>query len=190
MKAVTLEALDFTRLSRQELLALFATLDAPAIDEMNGEYAATLLASYPLLDAFNRVVLSNPLTGTWQGKAFRPLSENEGRGYNLFRVLGRTVQRYPMRTRLAPSRYDGRPAYQLVYRAFHSFCGDIHMVDELRRVEPGVYLGVGTCGFTDAQRRVPLPFLLRGPLQSCRGDIGREREACDWSQEIPALRRQ
>jgi hypothetical protein len=181
MKIATLDAPDFTRLSRNELLALFATLDAPAIDEMNGEYASTLLASYPLLDPISRVVLRNPITGTWLGKAFRPLNGSEGRGYNLFRSWGRTVQRYPMRTRLAPSRYDGRPAYQLVYRAFHSFCGAIHMVDELRRVEPGVYLGVGTCGFSDAQRRIPLPFLLRGPTQSCRGDIGLEREGFDWS---------
>jgi hypothetical protein len=93
-----------------------------------------------------------------------------------------------MKTLIAPSRFDGRPAYQLVYRHFHSVCGSVRMVDEVRRVEPGVYLGIGTYGFTSAQRRISYPFLLQGPVAAYRGDIGRQRKGfVIGPQEIPAL---
>jgi hypothetical protein len=176
------------RLSTRELLALFKTLEAPTIAEMNGEFAACILRQFSrLADAFGRLDAYNPVTGYWQCKAFRPVSADEGRGYNSFRLRGRIVQRNPMLTLIAASRYDGRPAYQLVYRAYHSRCGAVHMVDEVRRVTPGVYLGIGHWGFIAAQRRIPLPFLLTGPEAPYRGDIGKPRRGFRLAAEIPAL---
>ncbi len=157
------------------LLAFFATLSAPSIEEMDGEYAARLLAQPNLLASVTgRGTVSNPLA-PWLCKAFRPVDGQTGRGYNTFRQFGRVRQRYAMHTLIAPSRYDGRPAYTLVYRAYTSMCGAINMVDEVRRAAPGVYLGIGTWGFTTRQRRVPLPFLLTGPVGAYRGDIGTAR---------------
>jgi hypothetical protein len=180
---------DILRLSAQELLALFRTLEAPEFEEMDGEFAALLL-SQPTRAAALFLRVYNPLyPGHWLAKAFRPASDGRGRGYNLFRHLGRVVQRYPMATLMAPSRYDGRPAFQLVYRAFHSYCGFIHMVDEVRRLEAGQYLGVGTLGFTDAQRRIACPFLLTGPVAPYRGDIGEERVGFTVESELPAGQR-
>ena len=80
-----------------------------------------------------------------------------------------------MQTRLGPSRFDGRPAYHLLYPAFRSTCGAIGMVDELRVAGDGVFLGVGTWGFSDAQRHVPLPFLLLATGRPYIGDIGTPR---------------
>lgn len=37
------------------------------------------------------------------------------------------------------------------------------MFDEVRMVEPGLYLGLGTMGPLEAMRNQPFPFLLRGP---------------------------
>ena len=37
------------------------------------------------------------------------------------------------------------------------------MLDEVRMVKPGLYLGLGTTGPVEATRHQPLPFLLRGP---------------------------
>lgn len=133
---------DILRLSAEELLTLFQTLEAPVIDEM--------------------------------------------RGYNLLRHFGRVAQRFPMVTVIAPSRYDGRPALQLVYRAFKSACGSFHMVDEVRRLEAGHYLGIGATGFSDAQRRVLRPFLMTGPVAPYRGDIGEERVGFRVESELPA----
>ncbi|MFC9664538.1 hypothetical protein ACFVJ5_30250 [Nocardia sp. NPDC127606] len=179
---------ELRRLDTSGLLALFTTLEAPTIGEIDGEYTAALLAQPNLFAVVTgKVSVENPL-GAWQCKAFRPVDENSGRGYNTFDRFGRIRQRYPMRTVLAPSRYDGAPAYTLIYRAYHSLCGAIHMVDEVRRAAPGVYLGIGTWGFTDAQRRVPLPFLLTGPVDSYRDDIGKARPAfAPGSRELPGL---
>lgn len=176
------------RASTDELLRLFTRLEAPALQEMSGEYSARLLAQpHWLATLSGRAVLGNPVR-SWLGKAFRPVDAASGRGYNAFRQGGRVVQSEPMYTLLAASRFDGRPAYTLVYRHFHSACAAIHMVDEVRRVAPGLYLGMGTWGFTEAQRRVPCPFLLEGPVAPYRGDIGRERKhLAIGRRELPAL---
>ena len=101
--------------------------------------------------------------------------------------FGRIVQRFPMRTLPAPSRYDRKPALQIVYRAYHSVCGAVHMVDEVRRVAEGAYLLIGTMGFNRAQRQVPNPFLLTGPVAPYRTDIGRPRNDYALAEEIPEL---
>lgn len=168
------------------LLRLFQQLAAPAMQEMHGEFKASMLQQPNTLATLAGFALENPLL-PWQCKAFRPIDDKQGRGYNTFLLAGKTIQRYPMHTLLAPSRYDGRPAYQLVYRQFHSLCADMYMVDEVRRVLPGVYLGIGTWGFTDKQRRMPYPFLLEGPVADYRGDIGRLRKGFQvGAREIPA----
>ncbi|MFC8384939.1 hypothetical protein [Nocardia sp. NPDC057272] len=179
-------AAELRELNTDGLLALFTTLEAPTISELNGEYAAWLLAQPNLFaEVTGKVAVANPL-GPWLCKAFRPVDENGGRGYNTFGEFGRVRQRYPMRTLLAPSRYDGAPAYTLIYRAYTSMCGSLHMVDEVRRAAPGVYLGMGTWGFTDAQRRVPRPFVLTGPVGPYRGDIGNaRRDFTPGPRELP-----
>lgn len=181
-------SLDVRTLSAGELLDLFRTLEAPPISEMHGEYAARLLRQPAVLaQVLGHGLLSNPLA-PWLCKAFRPVDGDSGRGYNTFRIGGRVVQRFPMQTRLAPSRYDGKPAYHLIYGAYESLCGDIHMVDEVRQLARGVYLGIGTWGFTDRQRRIALPFLLEGPVGVYRGDIGEPRRGFTvGKREIPAL---
>ena len=183
------EIRDIKSMRTGKLLELFKTLDAPDLEEMNGEYGASVLRQRNvLLSVAGPVSISNPAyPGKWLCKAFRPVGENRGRGYNAFKHFGRVVQRWPMLTVIAPSRYDGNPAYQLVYRRYRSLCGDVHMVDEVRRLEEGVYLGIGTMGYSHAQRQIPLPFLLTGPIGSYRGDIGVERASFELAKEIPAL---
>jgi hypothetical protein len=179
---------DLLAMDTTALMALFATGTAPTLASMHGEFAARLLAQpNELAQRIGELTVNNPLMpGRWLCKAFRPVSKDRGRGYNAFAHFGRKVQRYPMETLIAPSRYDGRPAYTLVYEAFHSMCGAIHMVDEVRQVAPDLYLGIGTWGFSEAQRRVPLPFVLRGPTAPYAGDIGTPRKAFDIRRAIPA----
>lgn len=180
---------ELRRLDTSGLLALFTTLGAPAIGEMDGEYAAALLAQpNPFAAVTGQAAVANPLA-PWLCKGFRPVDGESGRGYNTFAQVGRVRQRYPMRTLVAPSRYDGRPAYTLVYRAYRSMCGAIHMVDEVRRAAPGVYLGMGTWGFTGRQRRIARPFVLTGPVGPYRGDIGSARRGfMPGLRELPGPR--
>jgi hypothetical protein len=179
---------DLEALSHSQLLELFSELEAPAISEMHGEYAARLLAQPNLLSKLmGAAVVHNPFQ-QWQCKAFRPIDAHSGRGYNTFTRRGRLIQRYPMGTQLAPSRFDGKPAYQLVYRHFHSTCASIYMVDEVRRAAEGIYLGLGTYGLTQSQRAIPYPFILVRSQNSYRGDIGRPRKNFQpGAREIPAL---
>ena len=177
---------ELRRMPASALLQLFKQLPAPSMEEMHGEYKASMLKQPNPLATLSGLALENPLL-PWQCKAFRPVDAQQGRGYNTFLLAGKTIQLYPMQTLLAPSRYDGRPAYQLVYRQFHSLCADMYMVDEVRRVSPGVYLGIGTWGYTDKQRRIAYPFLLQGPVADYRGDIGRQRKGFQaTAREIPA----
>lgn len=182
---------DLLAMSLKELMALFARSTAPTVQQMNGEFAARLLTQpSKLAQIIGEVTVNNPLMpGRWLCKAFKPISVERGRGYNSFAHLGRTVQRYPMETLIAPSRYDGRPAYTLVYASFRSMCGAVNMVDEVRQVGPNLYLGIGTWGFTDAQRRIPLPFVLRGPMAPYARDIGKHKKMFDVRQAIPALKK-
>lgn len=177
-------------LAAADLLELFLTLEAPTLAEMDGEYDARLLRQPNLFATLGgRLLLGSPLLPRWTSKAFRPLDAEHGRGYNRFELGGRALRRYPMRTLVAPSRYDGKPAFQLVYRHYHSLCGLIHMVDEVRRLEPGRYLGIGTWGFSKRWRQIALPFLLEGPRAAYAGDIGRERSGFRLEDEVPALRK-
>lgn len=185
---VTTESL--LHMSVTEIMTLFKSLDAPTLDEMHGEYQATLLKQPSLLTTISgQLAINDPIIlGKWQCKAFRPVNDEFGVGYNSFKHFGKIKQHFPMRTLIAASRYDNRPAYQLVYRAFYSLCGQFHMVDEIRKVNEGLYLGIGTYGFTDKQRQVPLPFLLSGPQHEYRGDIGKERKRFNLAKEVPSLR--
>lgn len=189
MTALNNPLTDVSKLNVDELVTVFKTLEAPDLAEMNGEYTATLLKQRSLFATVaGLMTVSNPIApGKWLCKAFRPVNDTSGRGYNTFQHFGRVVQRFPMRTLIAPSRYDQRPAYQLVYRAYQSFCGDVHMVDEVRRLVPGSYLGIGTWGFSDAQRRIPFPFLLTGPVAPYRADIGIERDSFALGKEVPGI---
>ena len=187
--SMTLSMNAIKQLSVEELLELFATLEAPSINEMNGEYAASLLRQPTVLAAISGwSTVSNPLM-LWLCKSFRPVDSNTGRGYNTFKRFGRVIQRFPMQTLIAPSRYDGRPAYTLVYRTYHSLCGDINMVDEIRCLGDGLYLGMGTWGFSESQRRVALPFLLQQTEDAYRGDIGKARRGFVIGRRaLPALK--
>jgi hypothetical protein len=177
-------------MSARDIMELFSTLDCPTIAEMDGEFAGRQLRQPGMLSTVITTLFThNPLLfGTWLSKSFRPVDDRGGRGYNSLSHFGRVTRQGPMKTLIAPSRFDGKPAYQLVYRAYQSICGFVHMVDEIRRLDQGRYLGIGTLGFTDAQRRVPLPFLLTGPVGAYLGDIGRERAGFRLASDLPGER--
>ena len=180
---------DLTQMSTPQLLEVFRTLECPTMEEMDGEFLGQQLRQPgPISTLVSALFTNNPLLfGKWRSKSFRPTGPDSGRGYNTLRNFGRETIQGPMVTLIAPSRFDGKPAYQLVYRAFHSICGFVHMVDEVRRVDEGQYLGIGTVGFSSAQRRIPLPFKLNGPVASYKTDVGRERAGFDLASELPAL---
>ncbi len=147
------------------VMELFKALPAPAFTEMHGEYRANLTDHGSLLKNLQAqfVMQTSFFDGVWLCKSFEPLSETEGHGYNSFRKSGRIVRKYPMKTAIVSSRFDGKPVFQLDYTAYKSLLGFINMVDEIRKINDNLYLGVGTWGFTKKERMKPLPFTLSGP---------------------------
>ncbi|MBJ7347758.1 MAG: hypothetical protein JHC87_04200 [Thermoleophilaceae bacterium] len=178
---------DLRSLSGREVLDLFGELEAPAMTDLKGEYAAITLAHpTPFFTQLSWLSLNTPVTGRWVGKAFDggESGGDVGRGYNNFRRRGRVVQCYPMITTIAPSRFDGKPSFQLVYRGFHGLSGACNVLDEVRKVDEDRFLGIGTCGFTPRQRMIPQPFQLLGPRSPYKGDIGRPRAGFDLQEAL------
>ncbi len=76
---------DLDRLSRAELMALFMSLEAPGVGELDGEYTATLLEQGSWLqNRISRVAVFNPLQGKWLTKSFQPTDDRYGHGYDSF----------------------------------------------------------------------------------------------------------
>lgn len=181
---------DLMKLSRKQLMDLFGQLDAPAMSEMHGEYRAALLDLGPTINTLLGWLYLYFTWGTWQHKAFEPLGENNGHGYNTFittqnrlyenyffaslmKVVSivRSLFRFSSPQRLArimlnktsivSSVFDGRPSFQLSYRDYNTFWTNT-MTDEVRKVNDRIYLGIGRLTVTLGTLN-PMPFVLMGP---------------------------
>ena len=181
---------DLLKLNRQQLMELFFELDAPAMSEMRGEYRAALLDSGYIINMFLAKLYLHFTWGDWQHKAFEPLDEHHGHGYNTFitaqsklyenyfvAVLMKIVSivrsffrlHNPQRmarimlnkTSIVSSVFDGKPSFQLSYRDYNTFYTNT-MTDEVRKVNDNLFLGIGRLTVTFG-RFNPMPFVMIGP---------------------------
>lgn len=181
---------DLQKLSRQQLVGIFHQLVSPEVGEMRGEYRAMLLESGHALNRFLSVLFLYFTWGKWRHKAFEPVSERHGHGYNTFlttlprvpenvfaagaaSLLGlvkaslgfhaprRMVRIMCNKTFIGPSRFDKRTSFHLVYKDYNSFYTST-MHDEVRKVNDTLFLGLGTLTVTGGTRNV-FPFVLMGP---------------------------
>ncbi len=187
---------DLLKLDRKQLMDLFHQLDAPAMSEMHGEYRAILLESGYILNIFLARLYLHFTWGDWQHKAFEPLGDLHGHGYNTFiTTQSRLYENYyiaffmkivtivrslfrmnsPQRlarimlnkTSMVSSVFDGRPSFQLSYRDYNTFFTNT-MTDEVRTVNDRLYLGIGRLTIT-LGRYNPMPFALIGPPDPWKG---------------------
>jgi len=128
-----------------QLEELYRTLPAPSLQEMCGEYRGGYIGcEQRISDRLWKLVAWNPLAGgVWQGKSFEPLSESEGRGFNVLKLYGRTVRKWPMRTTMSSSFIDGGEVLLLDYPFYLSGACALMMTDEVRKVSDRLYLGIG-----------------------------------------------
>jgi hypothetical protein len=177
-------------LNRKQLIELFCRLDAPDMSEMRGEYRAAFLNCGNIINIFLGRLFLFFIWGAWQHKAFEPLGEKHGHGYNTFittqpglyencfiaifiKILNIVLSlfrwKYSMRmarimlnkTSLVSSVFDGRPSFQLSYRDYNTFFTST-MTDEVRKVNDNLYLGIGRLTVTFGKYN-PMPFALMGP---------------------------
>lgn len=159
-------------LAREEVLDLWGECPAVEMAELYGEYKGLIpnAGDEERQKATAKTMYNEdgPL-GYWLGKAYTPLSHSKGDGYNRWRRPGDKVDRY-MRfaTEMGTSLIDGKPALMMYYGAYHHqfiATGQKNtLVDEIRKLADGVYLGVGTAELKDGKRSPPGHFVLMGPV--------------------------
>jgi len=179
-------------MSREAALELWKTLPAPAPDEVHGEYTGHVHDGGDLAvrEAKNAFFFDSPC-GYWLGKAYKPGTGDEdggrGEGYNIFREADGAVRRYRrFATEIGPSILAGRPALIMYYSAFRNYAGEMDLIDEIRRLDDGVYLCVYTGtesveGFSTVlpgrARSEPELFALTAPVKPWVGPDDPHKEA-------------
>jgi hypothetical protein len=151
-------------LSQKEGVELWRSLPAVPLKEMNGHY----LGVAPFADNVakqkefaNAMRDENAKSGYWLGKGFKPVTETTGEGYNRYRLPGgKIVYKGRMGTRIGKSLVDGKPAYIIDYSVFDK---SITSIDELRKLDDFIYLGIATTDAGDGKRSKPFFWLLTGP---------------------------
>ncbi len=136
---LTLDALlDF---DHPALVALYEGGSIPSVGSIRGDLRGRMLAfpALPPAVAAAARAWAGSEVFPWRGKSFTPETRDEGEGVN--RVILDRWRLFRFRTRVAPSRHDGRSAIELDYdRASNPFF--IRAIeDEIREVAPGLYLG-------------------------------------------------
>jgi hypothetical protein len=181
---------DLMKLNRKQLMELFFLLDAPSMSLMKGEYRAALLDSGYVINSLLAKLYLHFTWGDWQHKAFEPLGETYGHGYNtfittqsklyenyfvavfmkmisiirsLFRLNSprRMARMMLNKTSIVSSVFDGRPSFQLSYRDYNTFFTNT-MTDEVRKVNNKLFLGIGRLTKTFGKFN-PMPFMMIGP---------------------------
>ena len=150
-------------LDRNSIVALWKTLPAVPMAELDGHYQGLVPNAG---DAARQASTGNFMynesseRGYWLGKAYKPLTATTGEGYNRWRFPGgRVVRNLRFGTEMGTSLIDGKPAFLMHYGAFN----DTTLIDELRKLDDNVYLGMGTTETKDGKRSAPGHFALVGP---------------------------
>ena len=163
--------------SNDELVEFWYELDAPELDELDGEYQGVLI---PPLSVTHAAFRKTNGPGEWFAKGFgpRPFGDYPAQGYNLWFDGKRLVRVTRFAVEMGNSLLDGRRSYLGYYAAFNNHNTNYGMTNDIRKVEDGLYLGVihtktlthyyGTVN-ADTGRSAPHAFLLRGPLYPWQG---------------------
>lgn len=139
-----------------ELDTLYRSARCPSvISELNGDTRGAMLAwrsprTGPIAWWLRTYGASSAFP--WEGKSFQG-EQQEGRGINRVKFFGKR-RWFPFKTRFAASLLDGKPTFLLDYSgpANPPFIRSI--VDEIREVAPGLYLGPAALNFRGRPRPV------------------------------------
>jgi len=148
----TVSLQDLRGLSFNELEKMYRAARRPAsIADLDGDAIGAMLAwrsprRGPIAWLLRTFGASS--TFPWEGKTFKSESNERGTGINRVRFFGQR-RWFPFKTRFEPSFLDARPAFRLDYSGPANPPLIRSIVDEVREVAPGLYLG-------------PAAFLWRG----------------------------
>lgn len=167
-------------LNRCMIRYLFAALEPPKMEMLEGEYDSELLDQGGYLP--NRLTsFAFGMHGSWKGKAFFPVSANQGVGYNYFESSGTMVRKLSMDTFIDRSMLDNRPSFVIRYEAKNRGLVT-QLFGEVRQLTSEIMLGMGifdpTLGRLHALRRY-VPFVMVGPCRpyACEQMVSRTERA-------------
>jgi hypothetical protein len=163
--------------TNDDLVELWHTLDAPTLEEMDGEYQGHMIYPLSILHAKIRKV-EGP--GEWFGKAFSPTPTGKypGQGYNMWFDGKRLVRTMRFAGEINKSLIDGRPALMGYYAQFLSHNKANGMTNEVRKLKDGLFLGIISTAVdhaywgrvdTKTGRGKPHAWIMRGPIAPWRG---------------------
>jgi hypothetical protein len=164
-------------LGLEEIIDLWKQCPAAEVTEMIGEFDGRVpVARDPEAQKkLDKSVLFDEegVHGYWLGKAFWPLSKTTGDGYNRVRRPGGKIENYlRFATEMGTSLIDGKPSLMMYYGAYHNRLTpedrENDLVDEIRKLADGIYLGLGTRKKSDGSRTGPGHFVLFGPVGEYR----------------------
>ncbi len=156
-------------MNRDQIIAVWKTLPPVPLKELNGHYMGLVPNAGDKArqaSTTDYMYNENSPRGYWLGKAYQQTGENKGEGYNRWRFPGgKVVLNLRFSTEVGTSLIDGKPALMMYYGAFN----DSTLIDELRKLDEYVYLGVGTKKAPDGKRTEPGHFILLGPTDQWVG---------------------
>lgn len=152
-------------MGQTEIVALWKQCPAATLEEMNGHFLGLIPnADDPVakkrIDAF--MYDENSVRGYWVGKAYKRTSETTGEGYNRWRHPGgKFVHGQRFATEMGTSLVDGKPSLMMYYEAYNP---GLRLVDEIRKLDDDIYLGIGTTPLPDGSRKLFGHFAYIGPV--------------------------
>jgi hypothetical protein len=159
-------------LDRDQIIALWKTLPSVTVAELHGHYMGLVPnAGNAKRQASTTAFMydENSSRGYWLGKAYKQTGPHKGEGYNRWRFPdGKVVRNLRFSTEDGISLIDGEPALLMNYGAYNKS----NLVDELRKLDDYVYLGLGTVLASGGKRGEPGHFVLIGPTDEWVGVDG------------------
>ncbi len=154
------------QMSRDELLELYKTLPAPSFEEMDGEFDGhTLDTGSELGNQYSEWIMNKTAMGVWKGKAYTPKTSTIGEGYNRYVIDGKEKHHLRFGTDMSVSLFDEKPTFRMRYAAFKNLSARNDLIDEIRKLDDGIYLCTGAALDKDGNRGRPTPFCLTGPIR-------------------------
>jgi hypothetical protein len=141
------EPLDLTTLRQMnyhELERLYRSANRPsALADLNGDARGAMLAwrspqGGPIAWLLRKMGASSGFP--WEGKTFQSQNDEQGEGINRIHLL-RNMRWFPFGTRFDASFLDGQPTFVLDYSGRGNPPLISSIVDEVREVGPGLYMG-------------------------------------------------
>jgi hypothetical protein len=164
------DLLKILSLNRDQVIELWSQAPAAPMAELNGHYMG-LVPNHDdpaqQLSTGDYMYNESSVRGYWLGKAYKPTTATAGIGYNRWRLPGgKVVRNGQFSTEMGKSLIDGKPALLMYYATYNS---NTTLVDEIRKLNDYVYLGLGSTETADGTRSDPGHFILIGPTDEWVG---------------------